>query len=103
MSGRSRLLVAMVRRLRVLRAAGEVPGDPYAPEYLYLIQQSKRLSLVCTLDRFRLANLLIWPWLIIVVLIKWADLALSNTLIRALINEHDLLQRAASSIDQDRR
>jgi hypothetical protein len=83
----------MLRPLRVLRVASAVPSDPLSPEYLYLVQQSKRVSLVRTLDLFRANNLLSWPVLFVVVLIKWIDLGLSNCLIRSLINEHDLLRR----------
>ena len=84
---------AMLRPLRVLRASGPVPGDAFSPEYLYLVQQSKRLSLVRTLNEFEFRNILIWPVLLVIVAIKWVDLAISNTLVRSLINEHDLLKR----------
>jgi hypothetical protein len=84
---------SLLRRLRVLRVTTAVPSDPLSPEYLYLVQQSKRVSLVQTLNAFRADNLLSWPFLSGVVLIKWLDLGLSNSLIRSLINEHDLLQR----------
>lgn len=102
MTLRRRLMGVLLRRLRVLKVAGTVPADPCAPEYLYLVQQSKRLSLVRTMHNFRLGNVLLWPVLVIAVLAKWVDLAISNTLIRALINEYDLLQRAASSAERDR-
>ena len=83
---------AMLRPLRVLRASGPVPSDAFSPEYLYLVQQSKRLSLVRTLNDFQLRTILIWPVLLAIVAIKWIDLAISNTLIRSLINERDLLK-----------
>lgn len=103
MTLRRRLTGALLRRLRVLEAAGAVPADPYAPEYLYLVQQSKRLSLARTLGHFRWKNLPLWPVLVAAVLVKWADLALANALIRSLINEYDLLQRVASSGERDGR
>jgi hypothetical protein len=84
---------ALLRPVRLLPVQGKVPFDPHSPEYLYLVQQTKRISLVRTLNRFRLGNLLLWPALLAIVLLKWADLALSTTLIRSLINEYDLLQK----------
>ena len=90
---RTTLSRALLRPLRVLTAAGTVPTDTFSPEYLYLVQQSKRLSLVRTLNQIPLRKPLKWPLFISIVLIKWADLTLSNSLIRSLINEYDLLQR----------
>jgi hypothetical protein len=48
---------------------------------------------VRTLDSFRLGNLPLWPVLSVIALAKWADLMISNALVRSLINEYDLLQR----------
>lgn len=84
---------SMLRPLRVLRVNVSVPPDPLSPEYLYLVQQSKRVSLVRSLDRFQRNNLSQWPLILTIVFIKWIDLALSNCLIRSLINEYDLLNR----------
>jgi hypothetical protein len=92
----------MLRPLRVLDAAGPVPLDTLSPEYLYLVQQSKRLSLVRTLNRFGPRNILEWPLVLAVALVKLADLILSNALIRSLINEHDLLKRVDASIEKER-
>ena len=83
---------AVLRPLRML-PADRIPFDPHSPEYLYVAQQAKRVSLVRTLDSFRLGNLPLWPVLSVIVLAKWADLSISNALVRALINEYDLLQR----------
>jgi hypothetical protein len=83
---------AVLRPLRTLPAA-RIPFDPHSPEYLYVAQQAKRLSLVRTLDSFRLGNLPLWPVLSVIALAKWVDLMISNALVRSLINEYDLLQR----------
>jgi hypothetical protein len=85
---------AVLRPLRTLPAA-QIPFDPHSPEYLYVAQQAKRLSLVRTLDSFRLGNLPLWPVLSVIALAKWTDLTISNALVRSLINEYDLLQRIA--------
>jgi hypothetical protein len=84
---------AMLRPLRILRAAGTVPNDTHSPEYLYLVQQSKRISLVRTLNCFGTENVRAWPLLLASAFVKWLDLILSSSLIRSLINEYDLLHR----------
>ena len=83
---------AVLRPLRVLRASGPVPSDAFSPDYLYLVQQSKRVSLVRTLNQFQLRTILTWPVLLVIVALKWIDLAIANSLVRSLINEHDLLK-----------
>jgi hypothetical protein len=83
---------ALLRPIRVLRAVGVVPA-PNSLEYLYLIQQSKRLSLVRTYNSIKSNNLRSWPVLFSILLVKWFDLVLSNTLIKAMINEHELMQK----------
>ena len=77
-------------RVRVLPNPGHSVIKPDSPEYLFLVQQAKRISLSKTIGRFSRWNFLIWPWLIIVAGMKWLDLALSNTIIRSFINEMDL-------------
>src|ERR1700687_180652 len=83
---------AVLRPLRTLPAA-RIPFDPHSPEYLYVAQQAKRLSLVRTLDGFRLGNLPLWPVLSVIALAKWAELMIPNPLVRSLINEYALLHR----------
>ena len=91
----------VLRPVRVLQISVAMPPDPMSPEYLYLVQQSKRLGLVQTLDSFRSNNLRQWPKLCLVASGKWLDLSLSTTLIRSLINEHDLLQRTNAAPVKD--
>jgi hypothetical protein len=86
----------ILRPLRVLRVSVGLPPDPLSPEYLYLVQQSKRIALVQTLNLFRFDNFWSWPVLVACVVLKWLDLGLSNSLIRSLINEYDLLNRIDS-------
>lgn len=83
----------LLLRMRVHPFAQPSGTDPYSPHYLYMVQQAKRIALSQTLGRFRLRSLVIWPWLVLVFAARWLDLALVNTLIRSLINEHDLLNR----------
>ncbi len=84
----------LLRPLRFLDATGIVPSDTHSPEYLYLVQQSKRVSLVRTLNSFRGGNVRSWPLLLCIAFVKWLDLVLSSSLIRSLINEYDLLHRS---------
>ena len=101
---RSRLQ-AMVRaallRLRLHRVAGKPVGDPYSPEYLYLVQQSKRLSLATSVARLRPRNLLILPLVVPVILIKTVDLWIANQIIRSLINERDLMRQSIGARPRD--
>jgi hypothetical protein len=83
----------MLQPVRVLQISAVSAPDPMSPEYLYLVQQCKRLGLVQTLDSFKFDNVRQWPGLLAIAAFKWLDLSLSSTLIRSLINEHDLLLR----------
>jgi hypothetical protein len=78
-------------RLRVLVLDREFAADPYAPEYLYLIQQQKRLSLSVTVGRFRPRNAVLFPVIILIVLIKALDLFVTNQIVQSLLNERQLL------------
>jgi len=89
-------------RLRVHRLAGEHATDPNSPEYLYLVQQSKRLSLSNSMARLRPRNLLILPLLLPVVIVKAVDLWIANQIIRSLINERDLIRQSLRSDRPDR-
>jgi hypothetical protein len=82
----------LLRPVRVLKARGNIPFDPHSPEYLYLVQQSKRVSLLQSLSAVRSDNLRHWPLLFAAAIVKWIDLKLSNTLIQSLINEYKLLE-----------
>src|ERR1700722_1116223 len=93
----------ILRPLRILHVTTPVPSDPLSPEYLYLVQQSKRESLIRTLNSFRSTNLLSWSILLGVVLVKWLAWVRANSLMRSLINEHDLLRRAEEAPVENRR
>lgn len=80
-------------RLRVHPLAREHATDPYSPEYLYLVQQSKRLSLAASIARLRPRNILAFPVMLPVVAVKTLDLWIANQIIRSLINERDLMEQ----------
>ena len=54
--------------------AGGHRADPNSPDYLYLVQQCKRLSLSVTVGRLRPGNLALFPVLLLIILLKAADL-----------------------------
>lgn len=94
----------MPRSLRTIARAGllrvkihRVPEghalDPQSADYLYLVQQQKRLSLSASVGRLRPRNLLLLPLIVAVVLLKAVDLWIANQVIRAMLNEQDLLAR----------
>ena len=72
--------------------------DPNSADYLYLVQQQKRLSLASSAGRLRLGNILLAPLLVPIVLLKAVDLWIANLTIRAIINEQDLLRLGSSAL-----
>ena len=78
--------------MRILRAVGIVP-DAHSLEYLYLVQQSKRLALIQSLNEFSSQRMRDWPCIVFMAVLRFIDLARSNVLIRSMVNEHDLLQK----------
>lgn len=79
-------------RLRVYPLGNEYNLDPYSPEYLYLAQQRKRLSLSASVSRLRPRYLLISPYILATIVVKLVDLWIANQIIRSLINERDLMR-----------
>jgi hypothetical protein len=73
--------------------ADEHAADPFSPEYLYLIQQSKRLSLSTSMARLRPRYLFILPLVLPIIIVKAMDLWIANQVIRSLINERDLIEQ----------
>src|SRR5262245_27921877 len=80
---------------RIHRLAEPVNANPQSPEYLYLVQQTKRLSLAVSIGRFSRKNFLLWPLLVALVLVKWIDLKIANAVIASFINEMALLKLSA--------
>jgi hypothetical protein len=85
---------AVLMPIKVHKLPGAHVADPYSPEYLFLVQQSKRLSLSRSIGHLRPRNLPVFPLLLIIILAKAFDLWLANLLVRSLINERDLQQQA---------
>ena len=85
---------AALLRLRVLRLGAEHAADPFAPEYLYLVLQKKRLSLSVTVGRLRPRNVLLFPFILLIILVKLLDLSISNQIVQSLISERFLIEQA---------
>jgi hypothetical protein len=82
---------------RVHRLAEPANANPQSPEYLYLVQQTKRLSLAASVGRFSRRNFLLWPFLVALVVAKWIDLKIANAIIASFINEMALLRLSAEA------
>ena len=89
-------------RLRVLILDHEYIADPYSPEYLYLIQQQKRLSLSKTMGRLRPRGFLLFPIIILIALIKCLDLFVTNQIVQSLINERLLVTHVRRARQDER-
>jgi hypothetical protein len=81
-------------RLRVLDREHAV--DPFSPEYLYLVQQERRISLSTTIARLRPRNIPFFPAIIVIAIIKYLDLLITNQIVQSLINERILIRHSAS-------
>lgn len=82
-------------RLRVLVLDHEHAHDPFSPEYLYLLQQQKRLDLSKTLGRLRPANILLFPVILLIAWVRCVDLRITNVIVQSMINERILLRHVA--------
>jgi hypothetical protein len=78
-------------RLRILVLDREHTTDPFSAEYLYLVQQRKRLSLSRTVGRLRPGNIPLFPVIVVIALVKYLDLLVTNQIVQSLINERILM------------
>ena len=86
----------ILRRLRVLETRGTVvPSDSFSIDYLYVLQQEKRLALSSELSSFRLGTPWKWPAKAAMVALSYGSLLLTNAYVRAQINELILLKEVA--------
>ncbi len=78
----------MLKRTRVLPvSSGEVPGDSFSLDYLYGIQQERRMALSRALASLMTANVLRLPANMFHVLIEYLCLRITNVTVQAMINE----------------
>jgi hypothetical protein len=88
--------------LRIMDAtAGQVTGDPLSADYLYGLQQEKRLDLARKLAALRVTRLRRWPSLWFSILLRYGVLLLTNAYVRSHINEMTLLRLATRSCRPD--
>jgi hypothetical protein len=88
---------ASLLRTKIHHVAEGFALDPHSADYLYLVQQRKRLSLATSIGRLRPRNILAVPFILPIVLVKAIDLWIANQIIRAMINEYDLLRCGAET------
>ena len=99
LTGRSevagRRMVSLTRTVLLRARVHEVPegyaADPHSAAYLYIVQQRKRLALAACIGRLRPRNIALFPVIAGIIALRAGDLWIANLVIRALINERDLL------------
>ena len=94
-----RLTARLLLRARLHQLDDEMTLDPTSDAYLYLVLQRKRLSLSATYGRLRPRNILLWPLLLAIVAVKTFDLAVSNQVVAAMLNEKRLMERSVRGDD----
>lgn len=65
--------------------------DPNSIDYLYLVQQHRRLKLTRKIARLRPKNIVLLPVILVDILISSMCLWITNQLVGAMINEYQLL------------
>lgn len=88
---------SILLRFRIHPAPEQRGVDPRSLEYLYLVQQRKRLALAASVGRLRPRNILLFPFIVLSVLLRLADLSIANQIIRSMLNERDLQRRIEAS------
>jgi hypothetical protein len=87
---------------RVFDLKHEHTADPFAPDYLYLVQQQKRLSLSKTVGSLRPRNLPLIPFILMAALLRYLDLLVTNQITRSFINE-EILKKGAVAARKDQK
>ncbi|MGO1074484.1 hypothetical protein [Inquilinus sp. CA228] len=65
--------------------------DPNSIDYLYLVQQHRRLKLTRKISRLRPKNIILLPVILVDILFSSVCLWITNQLVGAMINEYQLL------------
>lgn len=65
--------------------------DPNGVDYLYLVQQHRRLKLTRKIARLRPRNIVLLPLILIDILLSSVCLWITNQLVGSMINEHRLM------------
>ena len=86
---RLRLQRAIVLRSRVMPATEQPPpGDSFSLDYLFCVQQERRLRLSRALARLMRGKLRMYPIYVVEISLAVTALAVTNVIVRSLINEH---------------
>lgn len=95
-----RLKRSRIHRSRIVAATlRDVPGNSFSLDYLYCLQQEKRLRLSRMLARFMSGRVWMYPWYIVRVVGEAISLQITNALIRSMINEI-LIQKLGARLEQ---
>jgi len=88
----------ILRTLRQLfRPAADVPTDSYSAQYLFRLQEAKRLALAEAIGEIRLTPSRRLPKLIVIAVVRYVSLLLTNAFVRAAVNE--ILLKKAIAVD----
>jgi len=75
--------------------------DPNSIDYLYLVQQHRRLKLARKIARLRPRNIVLLPLILIDILLSSVCLWITNQLVGSMINEHRLINLGNQSGNAD--
>lgn len=76
--------------------------DPSSIDYLYLVQQHRRLKLTRKIARLRPKNILLLPVIAVDILASSIGLWITNQIVGAMINEYELLDLGNRQGNRDR-
>lgn len=95
---RRKLQAAILRRGRILPATLQpVPGDSFSLDYLYCLQQERRLALSRAMSLFMSGKITRFPIYAAKVIYELTSLTITNRLVHAMINETVILKLAAQA------
>ncbi|WP_162999336.1 glycosyltransferase family 1 protein [Burkholderia sp. Nafp2/4-1b] len=96
-----RIRRALIHRSRIVPATlRDVPGNSFSLDYLYCLQQERRLRLSRMLSRFMSGRIWMYPWYAARVIAEAISLQVTNTLVRSMINE-TLIQKLGTRLERD--
>jgi glycosyltransferase involved in cell wall biosynthesis len=95
-----RLRRSLIHRSRLVPATlRDVPGNSFSLDYLYCLQQERRLRLSRMLARFMSGRVWMYPWYTVRVVSEAISLQITNVLIRSMVNEI-LIQKLGARLEQ---
>lgn len=97
---RLRLQRAIILRSRIMPATGQTPpGDSFSLDYLFCVQQERRLRLSRALARLMHGRLRMYPVYMVQISVAITALVVTNIVVRSLINEN-AIRKIAKHINE---